>query len=314
MKILKNKLLESGYSEDLVFDIFQYQYQYNSIYANFVNSLGVNITSVTSIEKIPFLPIDFFKNHIIKSSIDDPKFTFISSGTTYKSRSKYLLFDDEFYNLVSKRIFESIYGQLEDYHILAFLPSYKENPNSSLIFMINNFMRNAGSGYYVDFCDFPISQKSKTILIGVSYAFLDLSESSTFDFSDMIIIETGGMKGRRKELLRSELHNKLQESFNVRTIHSEYGMTEMLSQSYSIGQGIFEESFSMRVLIRDMNDPLSLEPIGRVGGINVIDLANIDTCSFIATQDVGRKLSDNQFEVLGRLDNSDIRGCNLMYV
>ena len=308
---------------DLAIEIFQFQYEGNPIYRQFVNFQTDKPESIKTIRDIPFLPIEFFKSHKIISGTEKEQQIFLSSGTTGMDRSKHFVVDPKLYEESFTKGFQHFYGKPEDYRIFALLPSYLERDGSSLIYMVKKLMEQTGDKQNDFFLDnYPelihrLKSKSdkKTLLIGVSFALLELAEKYPFTFpSGTIIMETGGMKGRRKEMIREELHEELHKSFQLENIHSEYGMTELLSQAYSKGKGIFSTPPWMKIMIRDMNDPKSLLRNNKTGGINIIDLANIHSCSFIATMDLGRKLSDDEFEVLGRFDNSDIRGCNLMVV
>ena len=308
--------------ERISLEIFKFQAENNLVYKEFINYLHIDIKDVKSINQIPFLPIQFFKSHKIISSKEKTQQLFLSSGTTGDKQSKHFVTDISVYEKSFKKGFEYFYDSIEKYTILALLPSYLEREGSSLIYMVNNFIKNSKkskSGFYLNNLDelhknlLELDKNNeKTILIGVSFALLDLVEKYKFQLKNTIIMETGGMKGRRKELIREELHQILCEGFGVKKIHSEYGMTELLSQAYSKGNGVFECPPWMKILIRDTEDALTLLPNGKSGGINVIDLANINSCSFIATQDLGKTYTNNTFEVLGRFDNSDIRGCNLM--
>ncbi|WP_456460799.1 LuxE/PaaK family acyltransferase [Lutibacter sp.] len=303
-------------------EIFKFQAENNSVYKEFINYLHIDIRDVKSINQIPFLPIQFFKSHKIISSKEKIQQLFLSSGTTGNKQSKHFVTDISVYEKSFEKGFEYFYDSVGNYTILALLPSYLEREGSSLIYMVNSFIKKSKkpkSGFYLN--NLNELRKSlleldknneKTLLIGVSFALLDLVEKYKFQLKNTIIMETGGMKGRRKELIREELHQILCKGFGVKKIHSEYGMTELLSQAYSKGNGIFKCPPWMKILIRDAEDALTLLPNGKSGGINVIDLANINSCSFIATQDLGRTYANNTFEVLGRFDNSDIRGCNLM--
>jgi len=277
---------------------------------------------VKTINDIPFLPVELFKTHAIKTGGFKAQKTFLSSGTTGMSQSKHFVKDVSLYELSYLNAFKHFYGAIEEYCVLGLLPSYLEREGSSLIYMVDDLIKkskSSESGFFLDnhkelieILAKNIRNKQKTILFGVSFALLDLAESCQIDLSDVIIImETGGMKGRRKELTRDELHGIYKESFKVSEIHSEYGMTELLSQAYSKGNGVFKTPEWMKILIRDVNDPFHFLEDNNTGGINVIDLANINSCSFIATQDLG-KCTDEGFEVLGRFDNSDLRGCNLL--
>lgn len=308
--------------EKIALKVFRFQHENNNVYHEFCDFLKVEKGSVKSIEQIPFLPIQFFKSHDVVSSSDAVQQTFTSSGTTGMITSKHLVTDVSLYEESYRNAFSEFYGNIEDYAILALLPSYLEREGSSLIYMVNDLIErsnNPNSGFYLHNYDELTTQLTKldasgqnVLLIGVTYALLDLVETQQFELKNTIIMETGGMKGKRKEMIREELHQILCDGFGVNSIHSEYGMTELLSQAYSLGNGIFECPNWMSVLIRDTEDALTYVENGKTGGINVIDLANINSCSFIATQDLGKKHPNNSFEVLGRFDNSDIRGCNLM--
>lgn len=302
--------------------VFRFQYDNNLIYRAFCELLKVEKTSVKSLRQIPFLPIQFFKTHQVLSSADDIQQAFTSSGTTGTATSRHLVTDISLYEESYRLAFSQFYGNIEDYALLALLPSYLQREGSSLVYMVNDLItlsNNENSGFYLDNYNELIAKLTQldasgqnVLLIGVTYALLDLVERQHFNLRNTIIMETGGMKGRRKEIIREELHAVLCEGFGVESIHSEYGMTELLSQAYSLGDGLFECPNWMHILIRDPEDALTYVNQGKTGGINVIDLANINSCSFIATQDLGKKHANNSFEVLGRFDHSDIRGCNLM--
>lgn len=308
--------------DTLALQVFKYQFNNNKVYRSFCDLLYKHPSDVKTINDIPFLPIQFFKSHKVISSQSDIKTTFTSSGTTGNLKSKHHITNLEIYKQSFRMGFKAFYGNIEDYVVLALLPSYLERTGSSLIYMVDDMIsqsKHKESGFYLDTIsdlkDTLIrldSEGKKVLLIGVSFALLDLIEAYKFDLKNTIIMETGGMKGRRKELIRDELHQQLRHGFGVDAIHSEYGMTELLSQGYSNGNGLFRAPKWMRILTRDTEDALTIQTKGRAGGINVIDLANINSCSFIATQDLGRVNNDNSFEVIGRFDNSDIRGCNLM--
>ena len=308
--------------EKIALKTFRYQYENNLVYQEFCNHLKTDVQKVKSLQQIPFLPIQFFKSHKVVSNINPIESTFTSSGTTGMITSKHLVTDVSIYEESYQKAFSEFYGNIEDYVILALLPSYLEREGSSLIHMVDDLIQRTNrpeSGFYLHNHDDLIKNlialdKSgqNVILIGVTYALLDLIEKHQFKLQNTIIMETGGMKGKRKEMIREELHQQLCDGFGVTAIHSEYGMTELLSQAYSLGEGIFECPAWMQILVRDTEDALSYINTGKTGGINVIDLANINSCSFIATQDLGKKYPNNSFEVLGRFDNSDIRGCNLM--
>jgi phenylacetate-coenzyme A ligase PaaK-like adenylate-forming protein len=310
--------------EKITLKVFRHQYDHNQVYQDFCTLLKKDKSNVKSLEEIPFLPIQFFKSHEIVSSSKPIQETFTSSGTTGMLTSKHMVTDLTLYEQSFRKAFSQFYGNTEDYIVLALLPSYLERDGSSLIYMVNDLIEGSNhptSGFYLHNYDDLIhnlieldSSGQNVLLIGVTYALLDLIEKQTFQLKNTIIMETGGMKGKRKEIIREELHAILCNGFGVRNIHSEYGMTELLSQAYSLGSGIFECPPWMSVLIRDTEDALTYVDYGKTGGINVIDLANINSCSFIATQDLGKKYPNHSFEVLGRFDSSDIRGCNLMVV
>lgn len=306
----------------ITLDIFRFQATNNLVYKTFLNHLKVDVNTVEKIEEIPFMPIQFFKSHRIISSSAPTEQLFLSSGTTGMTQSKHYVTDVSIYEESFTKAFQQFYGEIEAYTVLALLPSYLERTGSSLIYMVNNFIEksnNPKSGFYLNNLDELAKNLqeldkngTKILLIGVSFALLDLLDAYSFNLKNTIIMETGGMKGQRKELIREELHNILCDGFGVSEIHSEYGMTELLSQAYSKGNGIFECPPWMKILTRDTEDALTILPEGKSGGINVIDLANINSCSFIATQDLGKTYKNGTFEVLGRFDNSDIRGCNLL--
>jgi len=314
--------------QDFALALFQYQSKYNLVYKKYIDALNINVNVIDDLRSIPFLPIEFFKQHKIITQSDEFKnfdTVFESSGTGSGVTSQHFVPDLNHYLNHARNIFEQQYGSLNDYVILALLPSYLERKGSSLVAMVDDFIEKTNSsesGFYlndlnelVEKVKFLKAKNSgkKIIIWGVSFALLDLAENYKVDFSDCIIMETGGMKGRRKEITREELHGILCDGLNINTIHSEYGMTELLSQSYSKGDGIFQPSHSMKVMMREVNDPFDIKYSDkRSGGLNVIDLANIDSCAFIETQDVGLVNEDGSFKVLGRFDNSDIRGCNLM--
>jgi phenylacetate-coenzyme A ligase PaaK-like adenylate-forming protein len=304
--------------------VFRFQYENNLVYREFCDFLKTDVQKVKTIQQIPFLPIQFFKSHEVVSNSNPIQTTFTSSGTTGMVTSKHLVTDVSIYEESYRKGFSQFYGNIEDYVVLALLPSYLEREGSSLIHMVSDLIQltnHPESGFYLHNYDeliekiIQVDQSGQNvILIGVTYALLDVIEKHSFLLENTIIMETGGMKGKRKEMIREELHQELCSSFGVKSIHSEYGMTELLSQAYSLGEGIFECPSWMQILVRDTEDALSYVREGKTGGINVIDLANINSCSFIATQDLGKIYSDGSFEVLGRFDHSDIRGCNLMVV
>lgn len=310
--------------EKIALKTFRYQYENNLVYQEFCDLLHTNVQKVKTLQQIPFLPIQFFKSHTVVSNNEAPQAIFTSSGTTGMTTSQHLVTDVSLYEESYRRGFSQFYGNIENYVVLALLPSYLEREGSSLIYMVEDLIQLSNqpeSGFYLNNHDELIeklieldSLGQNVILIGVTYALLDLIEKRKFQLQNTIIMETGGMKGKRKEMIREELHQQLCAGFGVASIHSEYGMTELLSQAYSLGEGIFECPSWMQILIRDTEDALSYITNGKTGGINVIDLANRNSCSFIATQDLGKKYANGTFEVLGRFDNSDIRGCNLMVV
>jgi phenylacetate-coenzyme A ligase PaaK-like adenylate-forming protein len=292
------------------------------VYRKFIDGLKINPSNIHSIQDIPFLPIEFFKSHEVLSTNDPVQIIFTSSGTTGVITSSHYISDVSWYIESFRKAFTLFYGDIKNYTVLALLPSYLEREGSSLIYMAEDMIKQSGkprSGFFLYNHEelYQLLKKQEeaqkpTILIGVTFALLDFIEHYTLNFPQLIVMETGGMKGRRKEMIREELHNKLGKGFGVETIHSEYGMTELLSQAYSKGNGIFNCPTWMKVITRDTNDPMTTLDNDKAGGINIIDLANFNSCSFIATQDLGKVYTDNSFEVLGRFDNSDIRGCNLL--
>lgn len=303
-------------------EIFRHQALHVDVYRQYLTFLRTDIHSIHSYRDIPFIPIQFFKTQNIIEKGKIPQITFTSSGTTGMINSQHHVPDLDWYEKGFRKTFKLFYGDIENIAILALLPSYLEREGSSLIYMIDDLIKSSNqqeSNYFLynheDLYQTLIklqSKGTKTILIGVTYALLDFIENYKIDFPDLIVMETGGMKGKRKEMVREELHLLLTQSFAVESIHSEYGMTELLSQGYSSGNGLFKTPPWMRILIRDTNDPLTLLDNAKTGAINVIDLANYHSCSFIATQDLGKFHEDGSFEILGRFDNSDIRGCNLL--
>lgn len=308
--------------EALALNIFRYQAVHCTPYNRFLSLLDKNPDSISSLQEIPFLPIEFFKSERIIANGLAEEMIFTSSGTTGDQTSQHYVADLSLYHQSFRRAFESSYGSVEEWAILALLPSYLERKGSSLVYMCDHLIKSSRSelsGFFLhDFQALKTKLESaknlrqKTMLIGVTFALLDFAESHPFSFPDLVVMETGGMKGRRQELTRVEVHGILKSAFGVSAIHSEYGMTELLSQAYSAGNGIFNCPPWMRVLIRDTEDPFSYVKTGQSGGLNVIDLANVNSCSFLATQDLGRQFIDGSLEVLGRFDHSDVRGCNLM--
>jgi hypothetical protein len=306
----------------IALEVFRHQAKYNALYNAYVKALKIDINKVNSLNEIPFLPISFFKFHSIQTGDWLPQAIFESSGTTIKSRSRHLIRDVSFYHDHAKKCFEQFFGKLENYHFLALLPSYMERKNSSLISMIRYFIQQSWSdqsGFFLNeyqdllqkIRDLKNSDR-KTIVWGVSFALLELAENFEIDLSHCYLFETGGMKGRRKEITRQELHEVLMNRFNSKVIFSEYGMTELLSQAYTKGDFSFHAPDSMRVIGRDPSDPFCKGLINESSALNIIDLANWDTISFIETEDLGKVQTDGTFEVSGRLDNSEIRGCNLL--
>ncbi len=303
-------------------DIFRLQARYNPVYKSFIDYLEIDPNNISELEKIPFLPIELFKTKKVATGEWAPEQVFASSGTGQSGTSKHYIQHLEFYERVSQLTFGIFYGPPDRYHILALLPSYLERSGSSLVHMLNHFIENSDSkysGFYlkdykklVDQLRELIAHGDRTIMFwGVSFALLDLAENHPMDLSEVVIIETGGMKGQREEIIREELHSRLQKAFNCNQIQSEYGMAELTSQAYT-REGRFQTPPWMKVLVRDISDPFDYLPPGRVGGINVIDLANMHSCAFIETQDLGEVDENGGFTVLGRLDNSDVRGCNLL--
>ncbi len=304
-------------------EVFYYQAKHTPVYRDYLAALGTDPSQIKEPEEIPFLPIEFFKSHTVLAEGKEAEVIFESSGTIGTTPSRHHVADVALYRESFLRSFNKFYGSPEELCILALLPSYLERENSSLVYMMNQLIgwsKHSDSGFYLDQLGelSAILQKRNndghpTLLLGVSFALLDLAEQHPMIlWNNVTVMETGGMKGRRQEMVRSELHQVLKEAFGVNNIHSEYGMTELLSQAYSAGDGLFLTPRWMKILIRDPNDPLSLLSPGQSGGINIIDLANLHSCSFIATGDLGKVYEDGSFEVLGRYDHSDIRGCNLL--
>ncbi len=309
---------------EIALEIFHYQAKKNKVYNNFLNLINCEIEKVDSVETIPFLPIQLFKSHDVIIEDLVPTKVFKSSGTTDTGRSCHLVADLSIYEDSFIKGFSHFYEDIKDYVVLALLPSYLEQGESSLVYMVDHLIKRSNheeSGYCLNKLEETAAQleelskqNKKVLLIGVSYALLDLIEFKNFKLGEQfVVMETGGMKGRREELTKEDLHSKLMKGFGVSNIHSEYGMTELLSQAYSTGEAIFKTPPWMKVLIRDINDPLAFQTKNKSGGINVIDLANLNSCSFIATQDLGRiNKEEGSFSILGRFDNSDVRGCNLL--
>jgi hypothetical protein len=323
---LKDRIFNIKTKEDFwqtALEVYNYQFVNNRVYREFVTLLGRVNSTVTSLEEIPFLPVEFFRDHKIITSERPAQIIFESSGTTGILPGRHYVSDLILYEESFLKAFRLFYGDPAKYLIIALLPSYTEREGSSLVYMADKLIkesRHSLSGFYkgktgeiLNVINKGREEGAIILLLGVSFALLDLAESESPDLSGVIVMETGGMKGRRKELTRSELHSTLKEKLHVNTVHSEYGMTELMSQAYSSGDGIFYCPPWMKIVIRDPQDPLSIfDKPGKTGGINIIDLANLNSCSFIATGDLGKLHDDGGFEVLGRFDNSDIRGCNLM--
>jgi hypothetical protein len=325
--------------EERALEVFRFQYEHNTVYQQYVNALQVGIKAIQSLAQIPFLPVRFFKTHPVKTTSFDTNTIFESSGTTGMVNSRHFVKNVELYTESFTKGFELFYGPVKNWCIIGLLPSYLERQNSSLVYMVNKLIELSGhenSGFYLQEWEQLFhtlkeleSKKQKTLLIGVTFAQLDFAEAYTSKispglFDHTIVMETGGMKGRRKEMIRQEVHDILQKAFHVSAIHSEYGMTELLSQAYSKGNGVFQCPPWMRIVMREEDDPLSVKELPTFqklstlsplsGAINVIDLANVYSCSFIATDDAGKLYPDGSFEVLGRMDNSDLRGCTLLVV
>ncbi len=330
---LKSKIfnLKDSNFEELSLEVCQYQYENNAIYHQFINNLTIPINQIDSIHKIPFLPIEIFKYQKIYTGQTSPENYFESSGTTSQDKSKHYYYQTDFYLNIAQKIFENEFGALENYHLIGLLPSYLERQNSSLICMVDSFIKKSNStksGYFLnnfkelnDLLKVLKDSEKKTLILGVSFGILDWLEfeplskelKKRFELGHFMIMETGGMKGRRKEIFREELHKIIQSKTSAKQIYSEYGMTELFSQSYSQSKGIFRPGFTKRIILRELNDPFTyINSFNKIGGINIIDLANIDSLSFIATQDTGKLISPRSFELMGRIQQADLRGCNLM--
>ncbi len=313
---------EAGF-EALALEIFKFQGQNNLVYKDYLQALKINPASVTSLGQIPFLPVRFFKSHAVQTSSFEPAAIFESSGTTGSISSRHLVKDLSLYEESFTRGFEFLYGPISEWCIIGLLPSYLERKGSSLVYMVDKLIQlseHSQSGFYLNEYEQLSTlltglenRKQKTLLIGVTFALLDFAEQCPQPLQQTVIMETGGMKGRREEMIRPQVHELLKMAFQLPAIHSEYGMTELLSQAYSKGEGLFTCSPWMKILVRDEEDPFVVKNAG-AGTINIIDLANIYSCSFIATDDVGKIHSNGSFEVLGRIDGSDLRGCSLMVV
>lgn len=322
MNHLKDQIFDSNMNfESTALKVFRFQSEHNQVYKQFLSLIGCDPTSITDIEKIPFLPIELFKTQNVYAADTAPEISFSSSGTSDSGQSKHPVADLGIYEQSIRLGFEYFYGDIHQYRFLGLLPSYLERQGSSLIYMVNKLMEWSGGPKAFHLYDHENliksleqvrSEEKKPFLIGVSFALLDLAEGLRPDLAEVIVMETGGMKGRKKEIIREELHQRLCEGLQVQEIHSEYGMTELLSQAYSKGKGLFECPPWMQISIADMYDPMTNLPNGQSGLIKVIDLANLYSCSFLLSADIGRKWDSNRFEVLGRKDESDIRGCNLM--
>ncbi|MSQ78745.1 MAG: acyl transferase [Flavobacteriaceae bacterium] len=316
------KITQASFEKDAL-DTFQYQAVHCKVYAEYIQLMGVNPTTVSSISDIPFLPIRFFKSHVVVCKNLMPQKVFTSSSTSGNGESRHPVADISLYEESFHKCFEQFYGSLKEWCILALLPNYLERKGSSLVYMADKLItdsRHPHSGFFLndinklnDTISKLETSKQKTLLLGVSYALLDFAEQFPQQLKNTTVMETGGMKGHREELSKAGLHEQLCKGFGVAQIHSEYGMTELLSQAYSRGSGIYETPAWMRVFVRDMNDPLNIATTGR-GALNVIDLANQYSCSFIATDDAALLHENGSFEILGRLDFSDMRGCSLLYV
>lgn len=304
--------------------VFKWQAERNKIYNAYLNALNTDVSAIKNWREIPFLPIDFFKTEKVVTGNFEPQQQFTSSGTTGQTPSSHYVADVKLYEESFMRAFTQVYGAPENKVILALLPAYLERTGSSLVYMANALIKKSthpASGFYLNNLEELYAtlqqlakNKTPTILLGVSFALLDLAEMmpANFTFSTLTVMETGGMKGRKKEIIRTDLHSILKSAFKVEAIHSEYGMTELLSQAYATANGLFKTPPWMRVVARDTTDPLTLVDNEVTGGLNIIDLANVHSCAFIATQDLGRVYANQTFEVLGRFDTAEIRGCNLM--
>jgi hypothetical protein len=308
---------------ELAIGLFRFQYENNTVYRDYANYLDITPDKVQSLTEIPFLPVRFFKSQEVKTTTFEPAFIFESSGTTATINSRHYIKEPALYEKSFLTAFRQFYGEVKGCCIIGLLPSYLERENSSLVYMVKKLIEESGhiqSGFFLhdhhklnNVIAESEANEQKVLVIGVTYALLDFAEKFPQPLSSTIIMETGGMKGRREELIREEVHEKLKNAFGLKAIHSEYGMTELLSQAYSKGDGIFECPPWMKVLARDEEDPLFVKEEGR-GAVNIIDLANIYSCSFIATDDAGNVNADGRFEILGRMDGSDLRGCSLLAV
>lgn len=315
--------IHPGNADDYALSLFGYQYQHNDIYHAFAHAVGKSPEQVKVVADIPFLPVSFFKTHPVTTGSFSPEVIFESSGTTTTQNSRHLVKDTALYQQSFLLEFERCYGAPESYVFLCLLPSYLERGNSSLVYMADELIRRSSrpeSGFYLnEWAQLAAvlqqlrQQQQKVILLGVTFALLDFAEQYPMDLTGVIVMETGGMKGRREEWTRMQVHAFLQQQWNLLAIHSEYGMTELLSQAYSKGQGIYHPGNTLRVFVRDENDPFDIKATGS-GCLNVVDMANVHSCAFIATDDIARISADGSFEVMGRLDHSALRGCSLMVV
>lgn len=326
--MLKNENIPFDIASDEAFfrealKAFHYQYDHDNVYKLWVDLLKVDASQIQRLDQIPFLPIEFFKTmNVVSNPITGKTVRFTSSSTTSQHPATHFVNDIALYEESFRRGFQHFYGDIKEYCFLALLPNYLQRKGSSLVYMCQHLIADSGhplSGFFLDNIPELLrvieqlkSSGQKTILMGVSYALLDLCAMGLQLSDQFVVMETGGMKGTRKEMLKEELHQTLQQGFGVSTIHSEYGMTELLSQAYSKGKGLFEAPPWMRFLIREVDDPMKIRTDYKTGGINVIDLANINSCCFIATKDLGKLNTQGQLELMGRYDNSDVRGCNLM--
>lgn len=308
----------------IAFQLFHYQYQHCDIYREYVNALNLDILGINEISKIPFLPVSFFKTHpVVTDKNAEPELVFESSGTTGENNSRHFVLQKSIYEESLMLGFESFYGPASNYIFFALLPSYLERKNASLVHMAKTLMERSAdplNGFYLDEWEILVANIKKAsatgksvLLLGVTFALLDFAEAFPIDLSRLVVMETGGMKGRKKEWTRTEVHDFLKKQWQLPEVHSEYGMTELLSQAYSKKEGIFQPSVTMKVLARETNDPLSVHDSGS-GCLNIIDLANIHSCAFIATEDIGTVYPDGSFQVLGRMDFAALRGCSLMTV
>jgi hypothetical protein len=322
----KNKLfsLAAAQFETHALELFRFQARHNAVYRRFLNYLGKNPKHINSIKDIPYLPIQFFKSENVSIYQRPAPVVFTSSGTTGSQTSRHAVYNLEYYHQVCRHAFELKYGPVQDYFIAGLLPSYLERSGSSLISMVQHFCSLSAddeSGFYLNnlsalsqILQAKRKEGKKILLIGVTFALLDLAEQYPQNLSGITLMETGGMKGRRQEMIRSAVHQKLKTAFRLPEIHSEYGMTELLSQAYSQGQGKFTAPPWLRTTVREVDDPFSAVQPGKTGGLNICDLANVDSCAFIATDDLARMHRNGYFEIMGRLDAADVRGCNLMVV